>query len=76
MAKTIQVQNVPDKLHQRLKEMAVASGKSLSDCLKLELERVSAQLTPNEFRIRLSALKPTRVRESAADAVRAVRDAR
>lgn len=76
MSKMIQIRHVPDRLHQRLKSRAAASGMSLSDYLRLELERVSTQLTPDEFRYRLSALEPTRVRERVADAVRAERDSR
>ena len=74
--RAVAVKGVPDRLHQRLKSRAAASGMSLSDYLRLELERVSTQLTPDEFRYRLSALEPTRVRESVADAVRAERDSR
>lgn len=76
MSKMIQIRHVPDRLHAGLKARAAASGMTLSDYLKSELERVSTQLTPDEFRYRLSALEPTRVRESPADAVRAERDSR
>lgn len=76
MSKMIQIQHVPDRLHQRLKSHAAASGMTLSDYLRVELERVGNQLTAEEFRYRLSALEPTRVRESPAVAVRAERGAR
>ena len=76
MSRMIQIRHVPDRLHQRLKSRAAAAGMSLSDYLRTELERVSAQVTPDEFRYRLSALEPTLVRESPAAAVRAERDSR
>jgi len=76
MSRMIQIRHVPDRLHKRLKSRAAAAGMSLSDYLRTELERVSAQVTPEEFRYRLSMLEPTRVRESPADAVRAERDSR
>ena len=76
MSKMIQIRHVPDRLHARLKSRAAASGMTLSDYLRVELERVSSQLTGEEVRYRLSALEPVRVRESPADAIRAERDSR
>ena len=76
MSKMIQVRHVPDRLHQRLKVRAAAAGMTLSDYLRVELERVSEQLTPAEVRERLARLGPVKVRESTAAAVRAERDAR
>jgi plasmid stability protein len=76
MSKMIQVRHVPDRLHQRLKARAAAAGMTLSDYLRMELERVGEQLTPGEVRQRLAALTPARIREAPADAVRAERDAR
>jgi plasmid stability protein len=76
MSKMIQIRHVPERLHQKLKSRAAAPGMSLSDYLRLELERVSTQLTPDDFRNRPSALEPTQVRESPTAAVRAERGAR
>lgn len=76
MSRMIQIRHVPDRLHQRLKSRAAAAGMSLSDYLRTELERVSAQVTPDEFRYRLSTLSPTHVRESPTAAVRAERESR
>jgi plasmid stability protein len=36
----IQIRNVPDRLHRRLKGRAALEGMSLSDYLRLELERI------------------------------------
>ena len=38
MSKMIQVRNVPDELHRKLKVRAAAEGLSLSDYIKRELE--------------------------------------
>ncbi len=76
MSRMIQIRHVPDRLHRRLKARAAAAGMSLSDYLRVELERVAAQLTADEFRQRLSALDPVTVDESPAAAVRRERDAR
>ncbi len=76
MTKMIQIRHVPDRLHRRLKTRAAADGMSLSDYLRLELERAAAQLTADEVKERLAALEAVAMDESAADAVRAERDAR
>jgi plasmid stability protein len=76
MSKMIQIRHVPDALHRRLRARAALAGMTLSDYLRQELEQIAGQLTYGEMQERLAALGPARVRESAADAVRAERDAR
>ena len=76
MSKMIQVRHVPDQLHRRLKVRAASVGMSLSDFLRLELERTASQLTTDELKERLAALSAVPMDETAADAVRAERDAR
>jgi antitoxin FitA len=76
MPKMIQIRHVPDRLHRRLTVRAAAAGMTLSDYLRVELEQVSAQLTPAEVRERLGGLEPVNVRESPARTIRAMRDAR
>ena len=49
MAKTIQVRNVPDQLHRKLKVRAAQRGLSLSDYLLIELRRLAARVTPQEL---------------------------
>jgi plasmid stability protein len=72
----IQIRHVPDRLHRRLKARAAATGMTLSDYLRAELERVAEQLSPGELRERLALLDPVETGESPAAAVRAERDAR
>ena len=74
MAKMIQIRHVPDALHRALRARAGRAGMSLSDYLRGQLERVVAQLTPDELRERLAALEPLVVREPPAHAVRRERD--
>ncbi len=76
MSKMIQLRNVPDALHKRLRARAALAGMTLSDYLQQELERTAAQLTPSELRTRLASLSRTDLREPPADAVRAERDSR
>jgi hypothetical protein len=72
----IQVRDVPENVHRKLKARAASGGVSLSEYLRTELERVAASPTPDELLDRLRSRKAVRPRESSADAVRAVRDAR
>lgn len=76
MSKMIQIRHVPDQLHRRLKARAAAHGLPLSDYLRIELERVGDQLTPEELRQALARLEPVVTTETAAEAVRAERDGR
>jgi plasmid stability protein len=76
MGVLIQVRDVPEDVHRRLKARAASGGVSLSEYLRTELERVAASPTPDELLDRLRSRKAVRPRESSADALRAVRDAR
>jgi len=75
MNKMIQLRNVPDKLHRRLKARAAYAGLSLSDYLLNEIRRVAEYPTLDEMRDRLSSRAPLALDETAADAVRRERDA-
>jgi len=76
MPAMIQIRNVPDALHRRLKSRAALEGKSLSDYLLTELRRVAEQPTVEELRQRLAQLSPTNPSPSPEEAVRAERDNR
>jgi plasmid stability protein len=76
MSKMVQVRNVPDDLHRRLKSRAALAGMSLSDYLLAELRRFAERPSPEEMRRRLAERRPVVPPESAAAAVRAERDAR
>ncbi|HEX4276262.1 MAG TPA: hypothetical protein VHZ74_12955 [Bryobacteraceae bacterium] len=76
MSVMIQLRNVPDALHRKLKARAAAAGMSLSAYILKDAERLANEPTWEEFRQKLAGLKPIRTGESAAEAVRAIRDAR
>ena len=76
MSVMIQIRNVPDDLHRRLKSRAALAGMSLSEYLLREITETAAMPTPEEFRERLRRLSPTSPDISAAEAVRAERDSR
>ena len=58
MPKTLQVRNVPDEIHRRLKVRAAESGVSLSELLLPELEAIAELPTPEEMQRRLARRRP------------------
>jgi hypothetical protein len=76
MSKMIQLRHVPDSLHRKLRARAAMAGMTLSDYLQQELERIAAQMTLTELRLRLAGLTRSTLSEQPADAVRAERDGR
>lgn len=76
MSRMIQIRNVPDDLHGRLKARAALEGMTLSDFLLREVRRVAERPAPSELRERLRSRKPVRPRVSPARAVRAERERR
>lgn len=76
MSKMIQLRNVPDSLHRKLKARAALEGMSLSDYLLGEIRRAAERPTVAELRERLHRRQPVNPSTSPAEAVRAERDAR
>jgi len=76
MSKMIQIRDVPDDLHRRIRRRAEEAGMTLSDFLKLELVRLADQLTMREVRERLRALPPIEHPLSSVELVREARDHR
>jgi antitoxin FitA len=74
MPKMIQLRNVPDSLHRKLKARAALEGVSLSDYLLAELRRYASRPTLSEVRARLSHRQPVRTKTPPADAVREDRE--
>jgi antitoxin FitA len=70
----IQIRNVPDALHRRLKSRAALAGMSLSDYLLSEIRHVAERPTIDELRARLERLPETTLSVAPAEAVRAERD--
>ena len=76
MPTMVQIRNVPDELHRRLKARAALQGMSMSEYILGELKRCLERPTRAELLKRVSELPPVRLRPSAAAAVRKERDAR
>jgi plasmid stability protein len=76
MSKMIQIRNVPDALHRRLKARAAEAGMSLSDYLLADLRRSAERPTPAELRARLLARTPVPPPISTARSVREARNSR
>ncbi len=70
----IQIRNVPDALHRRLKSRAALAGMSLSDYLLGEIRQVAERPTLDELRARLEQRPATTLSVGPAQAVRAERD--
>ena len=74
MTTMIQIRNVPDALHRRLKARAALAGMSLSDYLLSEIREVAERPTVEELRARLEQRSRVMPSVSPVDAVRAERD--
>jgi plasmid stability protein len=70
----IQIRNVPEALHRRLKSRAALAGMSLSDYLLSEIRQVAERPTIDELRARLRLRPETRPSVAPSEAVRAERD--
>ena len=73
MSKMIQLRNVPDALHRRLKARAAMAGMSLSDYLLAEVKEIAERPTLAELRERLHQRKPV---AAELDTVRLVQEER
>lgn len=73
---SLQIRDMPDELHRRLKARAAVEGQSMSEYVLRELRRSLDIPTRQEMMERISALDRIEVTESPADAVRAIRDER
>ena len=76
MTAMIQIRNVPDNLHRRLKSRAALAGMSLSDYLLAEIRDIAQRPTIDELRARLNQRSRVHLEEEPAQAVRAERDNR
>ena len=70
----IQIRNVPDDLHRRLKVRAAQMGMSLSDYLKRELVEIAETPTLDELLERIRQREPVELSEPIEDIIRADRE--
>lgn len=73
MSSMIQIRNVPDDLHRRLKARAALSGMSLSDYLLSEIRQVADRPTIDELKQRFARYPDATVPEAPEDVLRAER---
>ena len=74
MTTMIQIRNVPDALHRRLKSRAALAGMSLSDYLLSEIREVAERPTLGELQARLERHSELTPSVAPAQMVRAERD--
>lgn len=72
----VQIRNVPDEVHRKLKARAALAGMSLSDYLLQDLERSLERPTREELLERLSRRSRVEPAEPVAGAVAAEREGR
>lgn len=75
MAKMIQIRNVPDDLHRKLKDRAARSGMTLSDYLLSEIEPLADKPTLSELMDRIRSREPVELDEPPSATIRRLRDA-
>lgn len=74
MGTLVQIRDVPEDVHRRLKARAAASGTSLSEYLRGLLSRAAARPTPEELAERIRARGQVHLDEPTEVSVRRLRD--
>ena len=74
MSRMIQIRNVPDAVHRKIKVRAAQSGMTLSDYLLAEVERIVALPTRDEMLARLHARTRVKLRTPTAEIIRSERE--
>ena len=76
MSTTIQIRNVPEALHRKLKARAARAGMSLSDFLLAEIREAAARPTVDELRQRIARRTSVAPSVPPAEAIRRERKSR
>jgi plasmid stability protein len=74
MAKMIQIRNVPDEVHRKLKIRAAKEGVTLSEMLGREARRLADLPTAEEMRERLLSRPRMKLKTPPAQIIREWRD--
>lgn len=74
MGVPLQVRDVPDAVHRTLKARAAASGVSLSEYVRVLLERTASRPTVDELAARVAARGASELADSSEHLVRRLRD--
>lgn len=76
MSRMIQIRNVPDEVHRKLKVRAAREGVTLSELLAREARRLAEQPSMEEMLERLLARPRVKLRISPTAVIRQERDRR
>ena len=74
MSRMVQIRNVPEPLHRKLKVRAAQAGQTLSDYLLAEISRLASRPTREEMLVRLHGRKRVTLKTPAAAVIREERD--
>ena len=74
MPRMIQLRNVPDALHRKLRARAADNAQTLSDYLLAELRRLAARPTRDEMLSRLHSRRQVTLKTPAATVIREERE--
>jgi antitoxin FitA len=74
MSKMIQIRNVPEEVHRKIKARAAEAGMTLSDYLLAEIERIAALPTRDEMLARLHGRARVKLRTPSARIIRSDRE--
>ncbi len=74
MSRMVQIRNVPDALHRKLKVRAADAGQTLSAFLLAELERLAARPTRDEMLARIHRRRRVTLKTPAAAIIREERE--
>ena len=70
MSKMLQIRNVPDAVHRRLKSRAALAGTSMSDYVLREIEQALSRPTRDEVFARITELPPIDLDPPSSDVLR------
>ena len=76
MSRMLQIRNVPDDLHRRLKSRAALVGMSMSDYVLREIEQSLSRPTREEVFAQIAELPPIELSPSSAEVLREERGRR
>ena len=76
MPKMLQIRNLPDEVHRRLKSRAALAGMSMSDYVLREIERMLSRPTRAEVFARIAELPPIDLDPPSAEILREERERR
>ena len=76
MSKMLQIRNLPDEVHRRLKSRAALAGMSMSDYVLREIERMLSRPTRDEVFARIAELPPIDLNPPPAEVLREERERR